>query len=242
MKIISREYLLRNEITSDTRLLVKKTGVYLEETKPNLFVRIWRKLTGQYNKCKIARKAVEIFAKESLVRVMGASARNHYLNNLDGIVDKIPVTNSKCRQVYRELHAKIEALRARNIESSNHASSRSQRTSAISTHSSQSQTEGQVGPVKQMQNEIASKLSDRGIEIISLISENLSNDDLRHTLVDRQFQLLALEINTIWVNHDLRLLESTGSGIGREKMIEVVDSMGVDCPVLLRVKELLPDS
>lgn len=89
-----------------------------------------------------------------------------------------------------------------------------------------------------MKEEIASKISEEYREILNLISNNLNNP-LSQSLINRQLQSLALEINTIWTNHNLSSLKQSGVGIGREKIHEVLDVFVQQFPLLQQVKDLL---
>jgi hypothetical protein len=91
------------------RLLIKKDHVCMEIEKRNIFVRAIYLLRGQYNKCTIATKAVEIFAQADRVQNLSDRERNQYLNNLDAIVDRIPQT--KFEELRNELHGKINDVR-----------------------------------------------------------------------------------------------------------------------------------
>lgn len=66
-KITSGQQL--TSITANTRLLVKKDGIYTEDTKPNILKKIWRQIKGQYNTTKIAQKAVELFQNQVFFRL-----------------------------------------------------------------------------------------------------------------------------------------------------------------------------
>lgn len=111
-KIKSENLLSLGTINSSSRLLVKKSGIFIEFDKPNIFLRIWRKLTGQYNRCKIAQKAVELFTtRDQLSRVPDRNTRNLYLDNLEAIVDQISVKQRKCKVIHDDLYNVIQRLR-----------------------------------------------------------------------------------------------------------------------------------
>lgn len=88
-----------------------------------------------------------------------------------------------------------------------------------------------------MKEEIASKIKERYQGILNLISN--PDNPLCQILVDRQLQSLALEINTIWTDHNLSSLEKSRVSIDREKIHEVLDVFVKQFPLLQQVKDLI---
>lgn len=117
---INSELFALGSINSESRLVLKKKGIYHETEKPNIFVRTWRRLTGQYNQSKIALKAVELYANserissifnESVLNNTSSRMINRYLDNLDAVVEQIPEKNGKFERLYNDLHDRIEYFR-----------------------------------------------------------------------------------------------------------------------------------
>lgn len=110
---ITYNEIMNVDIESQGRLLAKKDGIYLETKKPNIFVRFWRRLSGQYDKCKIARKAVEIFtSQEEMRHAFMPQAKIRYFDGLQKIVNQIPKDkNNKYAKIYNSLKTQIDSLR-----------------------------------------------------------------------------------------------------------------------------------
>lgn len=91
---------------------------------------------------------------------------------------------------------------------------------------------------KDMKEEIALKISEGYQEVLNLIS-NHSNNYFNQNLVDNQLHSLALEINTIWINHNLKLLEKSGVSFSKEKIYETLDVFIEHFPLLQKVKDMI---
>lgn len=89
------------------RYVVRKSGVYVEGKKPNVFVRAWRFITGQYNRCKIAETAFSQF--ENMIP-SNPQEKSILLANLRKIVNIVPVNKKKCMLVHDDLLSRLTAL------------------------------------------------------------------------------------------------------------------------------------
>lgn len=107
LKINVNNFVAR-DFTNHSRLVVKKTGLYIETEKPNIFIRIWRFINRQYDKCKIAEVALNFFGHYVLQRDPQGTSFYH---NLDVLIERISQKKSKCKAVHDQLHLRLLALR-----------------------------------------------------------------------------------------------------------------------------------
>lgn len=88
MQPISSAYLTTQVLPENPRFRVKGKDLYLEFPKPNIFKRIWRHITGQYNRTKII-SAVDSLAKGAS-KASSLKELNTLISNLEKLEQRIP--------------------------------------------------------------------------------------------------------------------------------------------------------
>lgn len=115
MNNINLNLITKSDLSPNSRYVMKKGQLHIEQGKPNLFVRAWRHLRGQYNHCKIARLAMNLFGEQNgqlhhLAQDKRFDEGYRALKNVKGIVDTIPLKSKKCRQKHQEMSAELEKI------------------------------------------------------------------------------------------------------------------------------------
>lgn len=103
-------------LSPQDRYVTKKGNLFIEPGKPNLFIRFWRQIRGQYDQCKIARIAITLFGAqngnlEALIQKGSIEPVRKAITNARVLVDAIPRKKRGCRNTHQELSQKLDAIR-----------------------------------------------------------------------------------------------------------------------------------
>lgn len=106
MQPISFDDLCTRIIDSNARLYTKNHRLYQEVSKPSLFQRLWRYISGKYDKCKIAQCATEILLSKADNHSLKST---NLLANVTTIIQNIGPKN-KCQETAKKLYSRLKSL------------------------------------------------------------------------------------------------------------------------------------
>jgi hypothetical protein len=103
-------------LSPEGRYVTKKGKLFIENGKPNIFIRFWRQIRGQYNQCKIARIAMSLFGDknsnlEALTQKRSIDQIRKSITNARVLVDAIPRKKRGCRKTHQELSHQLDAIK-----------------------------------------------------------------------------------------------------------------------------------